>query len=100
MHVAARSSLCTAVYGSRVMDFSGVADGPADRHLYQRIAAVIEAAIDSGELRPGQAIPSESVIVQESGATRNTVRKAVKLLRDEGRLYTIAQLGTFVSRPG
>ena len=78
------------------MDFSGARD-PGDTHLYLRIAAVIEDAIRSGELPPRSPVPSETVLVQETGAARNTVRKAIAHLRNRGIVYTVAQLGTFAA---
>jgi DNA-binding GntR family transcriptional regulator len=81
------------------MDFSGTRD-PGDAHLYLRIAAVLEEAIRSGELPARSPVPSETTLVQETGAARNTVRKAIGHLRDRGLVYTVPQLGTFVTPAG
>jgi DNA-binding GntR family transcriptional regulator len=80
------------------MDFSGVG-APSDTHLYLRIAAVIESAIKSGELPPGAPLPSEQQIIGATGAARNTVRKAIGRLRENGLVYTVPHLGSFVARP-
>lgn len=81
-------------------DFSGVSRR-ADKHLYQQIAKAIEDAITSGELRPGEPIPSERYITGATGASRWAVRHAIAHLRERGLLYTVADLGTFVSlHPG
>lgn len=77
------------------MDFSGVSKR-APAHLYRQIAAVVESAIESGELRPDDPIPSEQQIMNETGASRVAVRHAVEYLREKGRVYTIAYLGSFV----
>jgi GntR family transcriptional regulator len=79
-------------------DFTGVSR-QSDRHLYEQIADAIEAAIASGELRPGQPVPSERYIMQSAGASRWAVRHAIAYLRDKGTVYTRRNLGTFVSPP-
>jgi DNA-binding GntR family transcriptional regulator len=79
------------------LDFSGIADEP-DVYRWQAIAAVIEAAIRSGDLPPRSLVPSESQLMGLTGCGRKTVRHAVHDLRDRGLLYTVPSLGTFVSR--
>jgi len=64
---------------------------------YVQLASLIRRRIDSGVYRAGQRIPSETSFVQETGFARDTVRKAVSLLIEEGRLYIVRGLGTFVS---
>lgn len=59
--------------------------------LYERIVEQIEAAIDAGELRPGQRLPSERELVSTFGASRATVREALRVLQASGLLR---------SRPG
>jgi GntR family transcriptional regulator len=80
-------------------DFSRVSRR-RDSHLYQQIAAAIEEAIASGEYQPGEPIPSEKDIMDATGTSRDAVRHAVRHLRDKGIVYTIAHLGTYVSRSG
>jgi DNA-binding GntR family transcriptional regulator len=80
-----------------VPDFSSVSRR-RDTHLYQQIAAVIEASIASGELRPGEPVPSEKDIMDATGASRWAVRHAIASLREQGRIYTVAHLGSFVAR--
>lgn len=68
--------------------------------IYQQIAAWVEARITSGELQPGRPIPSEKTLMQEfEGVARETVRRAVAHLRDQGTVYTVPQRGTYVSEP-
>jgi DNA-binding GntR family transcriptional regulator len=52
------------------------------------------------DLGPGDQLPSESDLVQHHGLARETVRRAVKLLRDEGRVITLPGRGTFVPPEG
>lgn len=79
-------------------DFSGVSRR-ADTHLYVQIAQAIEDAIKSGELRPREPIPSERYITGATGASRWAVRHAIAHLREQGLVYTVRDLGTFVSPP-
>lgn len=53
-------------------------------HGYQRIADVIEQAIVSGELRPGDHLPSERDLVERFHVSRSTVREALRLLSSFG----------------
>lgn len=75
-------------------------DHEGDTPVYRQIAAIIAARIESGELEPRRRIPSETDIVQEYGVARETARRAVAYLRDQGLIYTVPQRGSFVSPPG
>ena len=66
--------------------------------LKEQLANVLRARIESGELPPGQPIPSESYLQQEHGVSRGTVREAVALLREAGLVITIQGRGTYVAR--
>lgn len=48
--------------------------------LYQRIVEQVEQALLSGELKPGQRLPSERELVTQFGASRSTVREALRVL--------------------
>ena len=62
-----------------------------------QLADWIRARIADGTYPPRARIPSEAHFVQETGFARDTVRKSFTLLIDEGRLYQVRGLGTFVS---
>jgi DNA-binding GntR family transcriptional regulator len=66
--------------------------------LYVQLASILREKITSGELQPGQALPSESYLQQEHGVSRGTVRQAVRMLRDEGLVVTMGGRGSFVAR--
>lgn len=70
-------------------------EGPVP--VYQQIGKIIVSRIESGELRPHKAIPSESTLQQTYGVSRDTARRAVAWLRAEGWVYTVPQRGTFVA---
>jgi GntR family transcriptional regulator len=65
--------------------------------VYLQLAAILRGQIERGELVPRQPLPSESYLVGHYGVSRGTARRAVEVLRDEGRVVTIPQRGTYVS---
>jgi len=52
--------------------------------LYQRIVEQIEDAIAAGTLTPGERLPSERELVAQFGASRPTVREALRVLESNG----------------
>ncbi|WP_234383245.1 FadR/GntR family transcriptional regulator [Streptomyces dysideae] len=52
--------------------------------LYRRIVEQIEDALLRGELRPGQRLPSERELVAQFGASRSTIREALRVLENDG----------------
>ena len=64
--------------------------------VYQQLATILRARIESGYLAPNRPIPSETALQQEHGVARGTARRAVALLRDEGLVVTVKGRGTFV----
>ncbi|MEV4104999.1 winged helix-turn-helix domain-containing protein [Nonomuraea sp. NPDC049649] len=63
-------------------------DPSADRPVYKQLADLIRARIEGGELRPGQRLPAESDYVAEFGISRDSVRRAMAMLRGEGLIVT------------
>lgn len=70
-------------------------DGPV--HPHQQIATWIRDRIRAGEFGDHDRIPVEPAIMQETGVARETVRRAMRVLRDEGWIYTVQGRGSFVS---
>ncbi|MEY9931021.1 GntR family transcriptional regulator [Catenulispora sp. GP43] len=52
--------------------------------LYQDVAAKLRDAIADGSYPPGSRLPSEHEIAERFGASRNTVRRAFAVLREDG----------------
>ncbi len=52
--------------------------------LYERIVEQIEESIGTGELSPGQRLPSERELVVQFGTSRATVREALRVLESNG----------------
>jgi DNA-binding GntR family transcriptional regulator len=63
-------------------------DPSADRPVYKQLADLIRARIEGGDLRPGQRLPAESDYVAEFGISRDSVRRAMAVLRGEGLIIT------------
>ena len=82
----------TGAYGHRVIDWE------PDRAKWRQIADVIRGRIASGEYGPKFLI-SEVTLVQEFGVARDTVRKTMTALREEGLIYTVVGMGSFVTPP-
>jgi DNA-binding GntR family transcriptional regulator len=53
---------------------------------YKRIGETLRARITGGEFVPGSALPSETVLCEQYGVARNTLRRALDQLADEGLL--------------
>jgi GntR family transcriptional repressor for pyruvate dehydrogenase complex len=51
---------------------------------YQRIVEQIESALLSGELSPGETLPSERELMRQFGVSRATVREALRVLESRG----------------
>lgn len=65
--------------------------------LYQQLADLLAARIESGDLEPESPLPSEKTLMQEYGLARGTVRRAVEVLRERGLVITIQARGTYVA---
>src|SRR5260370_36970091 len=66
---------------------SGVkVDRAAAVPLHEQVAAQIRRAIADGEARPGERLPLAKDLAAVLGVNKNTVLRALHLLRDEGLL--------------
>jgi GntR family transcriptional regulator len=63
---------------------------------YLQLAAILRARIESGEIAHGEALPSITFLVQETGLAVGTVRRAIKVLADEGLVVTVPGRGSYV----
>ena len=64
--------------------------------IWRQLAAILRARILTGRYTPGHAIASETQLQQEFGIARNTARRSIALLRDEGLVVTVPGRGTYV----
>ncbi len=67
-----------------------------DRSRWEQILEVLNSRIDSGEWGPKFKI-SEVKLMEEFGVARPTIRKAMERLREAGKIYTVPNLGSFVT---
>lgn len=58
----------------------------AERTLWGDVAVRLRAAITTGEYKPGETLPSEFEIADNYGVSRDTVRRALNRLTQEGLL--------------
>nr|WP_206068646.1 winged helix-turn-helix domain-containing protein [Nonomuraea sp. FMUSA5-5] len=65
--------------------------------FYRHIAGEMRERIKRREFMSRQQIPSEVELVRQYGAARETVRRAIALLREEGWVYSIPHRGSYVS---
>ena len=75
------------------LDFSG------DAPIYQQIRNQVVAAIASGELRPGERLPTIRALAEECGINMMTASKAYQLLKAEGYITTGRRDGAVVRLP-
>ncbi|WP_342743405.1 GntR family transcriptional regulator [Nonomuraea wenchangensis] len=68
--------------------------------VYVQIADRVRERIRSGEFAPGQALPSEAELCREFGVARNTVRRGLAVLEEEGLLVTVPSKGRRVAAEG
>ena len=62
--------------------------------LYQQLAELIRERIASGTYRV--TIPGEPALAQETGLARGTVRRATRLLVDQGVVMRVPGKGTYI----
>ena len=72
-------------------------EAPTFSPLYRQIKALILQALESGEWRPGQAIPSEQELASRFSVSQGTVRKAIDEMAAENLLVRKQGKGTYVA---
>lgn len=66
---------------------------------YRAIAAKLRSRIADGTYPPARALPGESALMDEFGVARDTVRRALGVLKDEGLVSAAHGVGHFVLDP-
>ena len=69
----------------------------ANKSVVDRVVDQITEAIITGELKPGDKIPTEIELCEAFQVGRNSVREAIKVLASFGVVYIKRSEGTFVS---
>lgn len=77
------------------------ADARLSRHnpvpMYRQLAERLAGLIDAGEWQPGQRLPSEPELMARYGVGRITVRQAIELVRQAGKISVHRGKGTYVT---
>ena len=66
---------------------------------YMLIVYVLVEKIRSGELKPGDRVPSVTELVETYDVSRSTARRALAKLKDMGMTDTVPGYATFVRFP-
>ncbi|MYM21697.1 FCD domain-containing protein [Duganella sp. FT135W] len=69
------------------------------RNLAQGVVESFTTSIQAGTLKPGEKLPTESVIMEMHGVSRTVVREAISHLQAAGLVQTRHGIGTFVLEP-
>ena len=72
---------------------------PSALPAYQRIQSIIRKRIDTGQLQPGDAVPSERDLAKTHHVSLMTARHALAFLEREGLVERRRGVGTFVAPP-
>ncbi len=74
-------------------------DFNSDVPIYQQIRNQVVVAIASGELKPGEKLPTVRALAEEAGINMMTASKAYQLLKAEGYISTGRRDGATVRAP-
>ena len=74
-------------------------DQKSEEPLYLQLRGQIIAAIATGELEPGAALPSVRALASDLGINLHTVNKAYAVLRDEGYVLMRGRSGAYIADP-
>ena len=104
-HILTIPTWCSILYLSKQYsieqmggdDVEIVVSNKASSPLYEQIATQIKAAIMSGELKAGEAIPSVRALAKSLHISILTVQKAYATLQEDGFIETTAGKGCYVS---
>jgi DNA-binding transcriptional regulator YhcF (GntR family) len=69
-------------------------------HSYRRIAASLRARIESGDLRPGQRVPSTRALAKKWKVALATASHALNMLAAEGWVRALPRVGVVVASHG
>ncbi|MEU5554090.1 GntR family transcriptional regulator [Micromonospora sp. NPDC047793] len=68
--------------------------------VYRRIMRDLEAAIERGDLKPGEKIPSTAELREQYACAAHTVRQALSRLQERGILQGHQGRGVYVAETG
>lgn len=74
-------------------------DFAPDAPRWEQVAEVIRQRIADGTYLPRSRVPSVIQLQGEFGIAQATAQKTLRRLREEGAIYTVPGLGSFVTEP-
>lgn len=66
------------------------------RPRHQQIAASLRASIMSGDLEPGERLPTTQQLMERYGVTGQTVQRTLQVLKEEGFVFGRPGVGVFI----
>ena len=72
-------------------------DESSPEHSYLQLARLLRERIVSGEI--DSVLPSITNLTEETGLAVGTVRRAIRVLIDDGLVHTVPGRGTYVVQP-
>lgn len=75
----------------------GMIDRQVPQWPYQQAASLVRELIATGKMGPR--LPSQMDLAHILGVSPMTAQRALQLLKDEGVIYAVPSLGTFVAEP-
>ena len=73
--------------------------GPGRQPPYAALAALLIQDIRDGKYKPSSTLPTEKELSERYGVSRQTVRQALRSVRDLGLISSHAGIGTIVRAP-
>ncbi|UZJ30624.1 GntR family transcriptional regulator [Streptomyces endophytica] len=67
------------------------------RPPYQQAADALRREIQTGRLKPGEQLPSHRELQERFNIANMTARSALRVLREEGLIYTVQGRGSYVA---
>ncbi len=71
-------------------------NNPKEKYRYYKVYQNLRGQIESRKLQPGDRLPAEAELQESFGVSRDTIRKALSKLEQEGFLSRRAAVGTIV----
>ncbi len=94
-------SIASLSVGQRCLTVINMAEPPifdpdSPTPLYVQAADYIAARVAAGDLTPGDRLPAERDLADQWGIAYQTVRRAMRELRERGLITSVVGKGTFV----
>lgn len=81
------------------MSSSDIIDRNSKLPLYYQLYEILKSNIRNGKWKPGDMIPTESVLIKRYKVSRTTIRQVLDILVNEGLIYRERGRGSFVAQP-